>query len=72
MFRFVRYPVIFNTHTIFLTKSISSLFNLKSNNYKKSGTRIRNRGEIDDGDDDDAATTTTTTTTITTTKVDVA
>ena len=26
---------IFDTHTILLTKSISSLFNLKSNNYKK-------------------------------------
>ena len=29
-------PVIFNTHTILLTKSISSLSHLKSNNYKKS------------------------------------
>ena len=61
MFRFIRCPVIFNTHTIILTKSISSLSNLKPNNYKKSGTRIRNRGKIYDEDDDDAATTTTTT-----------
>ena len=30
-----RRPVIFNTHTNLFTKSISSLFNLKSNNYKK-------------------------------------
>ena len=37
--------IVFNTHTILLTKSISSLSYLKSNNYKKSGTLIRKRGK---------------------------
>ena len=44
--RFDGRPVIFNTHTILLTKSISSLSNLKSNNYKKSDTRIKKRKTV--------------------------
>ena len=41
--RFNGHHIIFNTHTILLTKSISSLSNLKSNNYKKKDTRIRKK-----------------------------
>ena len=36
-----RWSVIFNTHTILLTKSISSIENWKSNNTKKSDMRTR-------------------------------
>ena len=53
---FNRCPVIFNAHTIFLTKSISSLSNLKSNDYKKSDIRIGKKwlqwwGSNDDNND---------------------
>ena len=41
--RFNGRPVTFNTYAVLLTKSISSLFNLKSNNYTKSDRRIRKR-----------------------------
>ena len=34
-------PAIFNTHTILLTKSISSLSNWKSNSYEKKDGQIR-------------------------------
>ena len=40
IFLFDGCPVIFNTHTINLTKSISSLSNSKSNNYTKSDRRV--------------------------------
>ena len=36
-------PVIFNTHSILLTKSISSISNLKLNNNKKSNITVRKR-----------------------------
>ena len=49
------FPVIFNIHTILFTKSISSLSNLKSKNYRKSDIRIRKKEKKydDNGDDDD-------------------
>ena len=46
-----------NTHTILLTKSISSLSNLKSNVLKKSDKikKMENKNDDDDDDDDDDA-----------------
>ena len=60
-------PVIFNTHAILLTKQVSSLSYLKSNNSKKR--RIRKTKKNINYDDFDEATTTTTIiiTTVTTT-----
>ena len=53
---------LFNPHTTLLTKLVSSIYNLKSNNFKKSDKNKKIENKNDNDDDDDTATTTTTTT----------
>ena len=71
MIHFDGRPVIFNAYKILLTKSISALYNWKSDNYKKR-KRKKEKGKQeqynDDNDDNDydTATTTVPKTTITT------